>query len=127
MRDVFPASGVPAKREYIAKPPDYESAETSLNNDAQITFSHNFGTIPSRIQVILRANTATAQGWADDEEMEFSFPYNGATADDGVDLTMDSTNIYITQGLNIQLLDHTTFNHENITQTEYDWVVRAWR
>lgn len=127
MRDAFPASGIPPKREIIKNPPDYESAETSLDNDAQLTFAHNFWFIPSRVQVILRANTATAQGWADNEEMEFSFPWSGAVADDGVDLTMDATNIYITQGANIQLLDHGSFNHETITQTEYDWVVRAWK
>jgi hypothetical protein len=105
---------------------DYESAETALNNDAQITFAHGLGQVPNHVQVILRANTATAQGWADNEETEFSFPYQGALADDGVDVTWDATNVYITQGANIQLLDHTTFNHETITQTEYDWVVRAW-
>ena len=127
MRDAFPVSGVPAKRGIIRNPPDYESAETSLDNDAQLTFTHGFGFIPSRVQVILRANTATAQGWADNEESEFSFPYQGAVADDGVDMTMDSTSIYITQGANIQLLDHGSFNHETITQTEYDWVVRAFK
>lgn len=127
MRDVFPASGIPAKRRLSREPPDYESPETSLDNDAQITFAHGFGFVPSKVQIILRANTATAQGWADDEEMEFSFPYQGALADDGVDMTMDATNIYITQGANIQLLDHTSFNHETITQTEYAWVVRAWK
>ena len=127
MRDAFPASAIPPKREYLRNPPDYESAETALNNDAQLTFNHGFGTIPSRVQAILRANTATAQGWADNEEAEFSFPWSGAAADDGVDMTMDTDNVYITQGANIQLLDHTSFNHETITQSEYDWVVRAWK
>ena len=126
-RDAFGVSAIPAKREIIQNPPDYESVETSLDNDAQLTFTHNFGTNPSRVQVLLRANTATAQGWANNEETEFSFPYQGALADDGVDLTWDTTNIYITQGANIQLLDHGDFNHETITQTEYDWVVRAWK
>jgi len=105
---------------------DYESAETALDNDAQISFTHSLVAIPRKVRVILRANTATAQGWADNEEGEFSFPYQGALADDGVDLTWDATNIYITQGANIQLLDHGSFDHETITQTEYDWVVRAW-
>lgn len=127
MRDAFPASGIPPIHENKRNRPDYESAETSLNNDAQLTFTHGFGVVPSRVQVILRANTATAQGWADNEEAEFSFPWSGATADDGVDVSWDDTAIYITQGANIQLLDHTTFNHETITQTEYDWVVRAWK
>ena len=104
----------------------FESAETSLDNDAQLTFAHSLGAFPRKVRVILRANTATAQGWADNEEGEFSFPYQGALADDGVDVTWDATNIYITQGANIQLLDHTSFDHETLTQTEYDWVVRAW-
>ncbi|KKN32017.1 hypothetical protein LCGC14_0818190 [marine sediment metagenome] len=126
MRDPFPVSGVPAKREIIRDPPDYESAETSLDNEAQLTFTHNFGFNPSKVRVILRANTATAQDWADNEEMEFSFPWIGPL-DDGVDLTWDMTNIYITQGTNIRLLKHGSFNHNIITQTEYDWVVRAWK
>ena len=125
MRDAFPVSAIPAKREIIKSPPDYESAETALDDQAQTTFAHSFGTIPSRVEVILRANTATKQGWADNEEMVFSFPYyRGA---DGVDMTMDATNIYITQGADLLLLDHTTFNHEFVTATEYDWVVRAWK
>ena len=125
MRDPFPVSGVPAKREAIRNPPDYESAETALDDAAQTAFNHGFGFIPSRVQVILRANTATKQGWADNEEMEFTFPYyRGAN---GVDMTMDSDNIYITMGAELLLLDHTTFNHEWITSTEYDWVVKAWK
>ena len=103
----------------------YTSAETALNNDAQLTFAHGLGAIPSRVRVVLRANTATAQGWADNEEGEFTFPYQGALADDGCDLTMDATNIYITQGNGLALIDHTSFDYEMITQTEYDWVVRA--
>ena len=36
----------------------------------------------------------------------------------------DTTTVYVTQGVAINLLDHTSFNIEEITQTEYDWVVR---
>jgi len=104
----------------------YESAETSLNNDAQITFAHGLGLVPKRVEVIIRANTATAQGWADNEESLFPLHWHGAAIDDGVDVTYDGTNVYITQGAAIQLLDHTSFNDETITQTEYDWVVRAY-
>ena len=106
--------------------PDFESAETALNNDAQITFAHSLSRTPSKVEVILRANTATAQGWADNEEMIFPSHWSGAVADDAVNVTFDGTNVFITQGANIQLLDHTTFNDETITQSEYDWVVRAW-
>lgn len=106
--------------------PDYESSETSLNNDAQLTFAHGLGRTPSKVEVILRANTSTAQGWANNEEGGFPLNWHGAVADDAVDVTWDGTNVYITQGANIQLLDHTTFNEETITQTEYDWVVRGW-
>ena len=108
--------------------PDYESAETALNNDAQITFTHSLSRVPSKVEVILRANTATAQGWADNEEMVFSFPYRGLnTTDDGVDLTFDETSIYITQGTAMHLVDHGAgFSLEAITQSEYDWIVRAW-
>ena len=125
MRDAFPPSAIPAKREILKNPPDYESDETALNDQAVTTFNHAFGTIPSRVQVILRANTATAQGWADNEEMEFSFPYYRGT--DGVDMTMDANNIYIIMGTELLLLDRTTFNHEWVTSSEYDWVVRAWK
>ncbi|KKK76101.1 hypothetical protein LCGC14_2867040, partial [marine sediment metagenome] len=108
--------------------PDYESSETSLNNDAQITFAHSLGRVPSKVEVVLRANTATAQGWANNEEMIFSFPYRGLnTTDDGVDLTMDATNVYITAGTAMHLVDHGAgFSLEAITQTQYDWQVRAW-
>jgi len=106
--------------------PDYESAETSLNNDAQLTFVHSLGQVPSKVEVVLRANTATNQGWADNEEMIWPSTWQGALADDSVDVTFDSTNINITQGANIQLLDHTSFDSETITQTQYDFIVRAW-
>ncbi len=106
--------------------PDYESAETALNDDAQTTFAHSLSRTPSKVEVILRANTATSQGWADNEEMVFPLQWSGALADDQVDVTFDGTNVYITQGFAIQLLDHTSFDSESITQTQYDWVVRAW-
>ncbi len=107
--------------------PDYASGETALNNDAQLTFPHGLATHPSKVEVILRANTATAQGWADNEEMVFPGVVGGPSTDRGVDITHDATNVYITQGVGISLLDHTSFNHETITQSEYDWVVRAWK
>ena len=106
--------------------PDFESSETSLNNDAQITFAHGLGSVPSKVEVVLRANTATTHGWANNEEMIFSFPWFGLADDDGIDMTMDATNVYITQGATLQLLVHSTFNHLDATQSEYDWVVRAW-
>ena len=108
--------------------PDFESSETALNNDAQTTFVHGLGSVPSKVEVVLRANTATSQGWANNEEMIFSFPYKGTnTTDDGVDMTMDGTNVYITAGTAITLVDHGAgFSLEAITQTQYDWVVRAW-
>ncbi len=108
--------------------PDFESAETALNNDAQTSFAHGLSRVPSKVEVILRANTATAQGWADNEEMVFSFPYRGLnTTDDGVDLTFDGTSVFITQGTAMHLVDHGAgFSLEAITQSEYDWVVRAW-
>ncbi len=52
--------------------PDYESSETSLNNDFQIEFAHGLGRVPSAVEVILRANTATAQVWGNNEETVFS-------------------------------------------------------
>ncbi len=107
--------------------PDFESAETALNDDAQTTFAHGLASIPNKVEVVLRANTATSQGWADNEEMVFPSQWQGALADDAVDVTFDATNVYITQGFAIQLLDHTSFNSESITQTQYDWVVRAWQ
>ena len=107
--------------------PDYESAETSLNDDAQITFAHGLSAVPSKVEVVLRANTATAQGWADNEEMIFPNLWSGAVADDSVSVTADATNVYITAGFAIQLIDHGSFNDESITQSEYQWVVRAWK
>ncbi len=106
--------------------PDYESSETSLDNDAQITFAHGLANIPHKVEVLLRANTATAQGWADNEEGLFPPQWSGAVADDNVSVTFDGTNVYITQGNAIQLIDHSSFNAETITQTEYHWVVRCW-
>lgn len=106
--------------------PDFESSATSLNNDAQITFAHGLATVPSKVEVVLRSNTATSQGWADNEEMIWPSQWHGAVADDAVDVTFDGTNVYITQGNAIQLLDHTSFNDETITQTQYEWIVRAW-
>ena len=108
--------------------PDFESSETALNDDAQTTFAHGLGAAPSKIEVVLRANTATAQGWANNEEMIIVGGMNTSLTTEGIgmDVTADATNVYITQGLQITVIDHTSFNYENITQTEYDWVVRAW-
>ncbi len=107
--------------------PDYESAETSLNNDAQITFAHGLTNLPSLVTLTLRANTATAQGFADNEESAFPLTWHGIADDDLLSVTWDATNIYVTTGLAIQLVDHVSFNSEAITQSEYDWVVRAWK
>ena len=107
--------------------PDFESAETWLDESAQITFTHGLGAAPSKIEVVLRANTATAQGWADNEEMIFMGGQAGSTIAKGFDVTADTTTIYITQAASIELFDHTSFALEDITDSEYDWVVRAWK
>lgn len=106
--------------------PDFESSAQSLNNDALITVAHSLGRTPSKVEVILRANTATAQGWGDNEEMVWPHQWNGAVADDSVSITFDGTNVLITQGANIQILDQSSFNEETITQSQYEWIVRAW-
>ena len=106
---------------------DYESAETALSGGAQLTFVHGLGAVPTRIQVILRANTATTRGWADNEEMAIVGPLESTLEGaSGVDVTMDATNIYITQGIDaFQIIDHTNFDSRAITLSEYDWGVRA--
>lgn len=106
--------------------PDFESAETALNNDSTILFAHGLGAVPSKVEVILRSNTATAQGYADNVDLPFSMPWSGAVADDFVQVASDATNIAIAAGANIQLLDIASFNEESITQSQYDWVVRGW-
>ena len=107
--------------------PDYESAETSLNDSAQITFTHGLGAAPSKIEVVLRANTATSQGWANNEEMIFVGGQAGSTIAKGFDVTADTTTVYITQAASIELFDHTSFALEDITDSQYDWVVRCWK
>lgn len=106
--------------------PDYESAETALNNSSHVTFAHGLGVVPSFVQVILRANQATSQGWVDNEEMQFNAPYQCEQLSTGVDVTMDATNVYVIQSTQIRLLDHSSYGYETITETQYDWVVRAW-
>ena len=103
------------------------SAELTLDNDAELTaVAHSLGRVPSKVEVILRANTATAQGWADNEETVFPLQWQGTNAHDSVSITFDGTNVTIVQGNAIQLVDHTSFLDEDITQSQYNWVVRAW-
>ena len=60
--------------------PSFESVETALNNNSQIVFPHGITNrgiplVPAEVEVLLRANTATAQGWVDNEQMKMTFPY----------------------------------------------------
>ena len=107
--------------------PDFTSSELTLTADTLLTTAHGLGAAPSHVELIIRANTATAQQWVDNEEGSFATPWSGAVADDGVDMWWNATNVFINEGAAIQLLDLTSFNHETITRSEYNWVIKAWK
>ncbi len=109
---------------YYSRTADYESGEQTVTADTLLTLAHSLGAMPSFVELRLRCKTADLNYAADEEVI--SPEINDSATDVGYSLSADSTNIYITQGATIPLLDKSTFNKGNITVANWRWLVRAW-
>jgi hypothetical protein len=107
--------------------PDFESAETALDNDAQIDFAHGLGVVPL-FWIIALVCTTTDLNYSVGDEILMTSSYHGGGANDGGAVVfVDATNVSIVQGQSHDLLNRTDFNRASITQTSWRWVVKAWR
>ena len=118
--------GASANPVWSALTPDFTSAQTGLDNDAQVDIAHSLGAAPSFIRVTLVcttddlgyvASTGDAVEWA--AAME--------ATDRGATVFSDATNVSIVQGAGIALFSASSFNIESITDSSWRWVVRAWK
>tara|TARA_S200002703_G_scaffold34250_1_gene29639 strand:- start:2958 stop:4118 length:1161 start_codon:yes stop_codon:yes gene_type:complete len=103
----------------------YTSSLTSITAGADVqNFAHGLGAVPSLFQVYLVANTTTAQGYASGTRILAGSTTGSATS--AVVLGADATNVIVSFGSAINLLDLTSHGNESITKSEYDWLVKAW-
>jgi hypothetical protein len=91
-----------------------------------LNVAHGLGAIPTLIQVVLRCTTADLN-YSQNDEVPIYATHMSASADKGMNVGADSTNVFIVQGVNINLLDKTGFNDASVTTTSWRWVVRAWK
>ena len=106
--------------------PDFTSTEQTVTVDTLLSVAHSLGAIPTLVHVVLRCTTADL-GYEQNDEVFFSgFGALVGTADHGITMAVDATNVTITQGLQINCLNEDDFNGANIVTTNWRWVVRAW-
>ena len=108
--------------------PGYTSAETTVAADTAQTFAHSLGAVPSLVRVVLRCKTDD-QGYSSSNSEEVdatTLTKGGSSEDSGIIVSADATNITVTTGVNIRILNKSTFNDGAITEARWKWIVRAW-
>jgi len=104
--------------------PDFTSAEQTVTVDTVLEVAHSLGAIPTLIQVVLRCKT-TEHGFSVADEIVTS-GFTPGTGDSGYAISMDATNVTITQGDSIRVMSQSTLDTAAITVGNWKWVVKAW-
>jgi len=108
--------------------PDFKSTAQTVTADTLLDVAHGLGAVPSRWTVHLVANTTTVQGYSSGDEIDaMSVGTLSGTADAGVTISAEATNIQILQGATLSIIAQGDGNRDNITPSEYGWIVRAWK
>ena len=105
--------------------PDFESAEQTVGVDTVLDVAHSLGEIPGFVQVVMRCKTAQ-HGFSINDEMPLG-QHSGYSADAGVTIYSDATNVTVVQGDGIQMIADDDLNLTGITDGSWRWVVRAWK
>lgn len=105
----------------------YESPEQAISASSVGAVTHGFNpAIPRLFTAVLRCKTADRSYSVGDEVLIGSLTA-GATADPGLNLFVDDTNIGWRIGSKIQLFDVSTPSLANITMGSWRLVIRAWK
>ena len=119
--------GAVKRRQTGLAPPDFVSAETVLDDDAQTDFAHSLGVIPSFYTVSMTCTTDNAGYVASTSDEVIMNSNNGAAANTGVTSFADATNVSIVHGDALNIVDASSFDSADIVITSWRWVVRAWK
>lgn len=102
----------------------YVSAEQTITAGTNVTLAHGLSGVPAIVRVVLRCKTAEL-GYLVNEEVDMTFQYTFGGGQ--VQTSSDATNVYITFGNNVNLLNKLSMpNVTTITYANWRWVVRAW-
>jgi hypothetical protein len=108
---------------------DFTSAELTYQRIQQnLVIAHGLGVVPSLVVVRLRCKVGDTN-FSAGVEVDTS-TWNDGQGDgisQGISVLIDSTNIELVTGNDIQqVISPTTHNRANLTEDDWKWVVRAW-
>ena len=104
--------------------PDFTSTGQTVAFDTLLTVAHGLGAKPDLLEVVLRC-TSGEVGYSVGDQLYYSS--QSPTADNSVVIGSDATNIFIVQGVGIELLDKSGFNSASTTAAKWLWDIRAWK
>jgi hypothetical protein len=117
------ASGKAIVAPIVLPSPNFSTTSATVAADTQLDIAHSIGALPSLVQVYLKCTSADLSYAADDHVL---INTDITLADRGVVVMIDTTNVTIVTGVQIDLINQNTFNTAAIDVTKWDWVVRAW-
>jgi len=104
----------------------FESSAQTLSADSEATVAHGLGVKPEFINLILEC-TSAIDGYSVGDHLHFGAGYN--YADRGLSCWADSTNVYLTTGVNFILARRTAGQVGDTSYAaynEFDVIVRAY-
>ncbi len=105
--------------------PDFLSSDQTVATNTRLEVAHSLGATPTLVQLVLKCTTGDLNYSVGDEVvMHTTTP---ATANAGIVVFSDTTNVTIVQGDSIEMLGHdTSFSSASITVGSWRWVIKAW-
>jgi hypothetical protein len=102
----------------------FVSSEQTITASTSVTVAHGLAGVPAMVRLVLRCKTAEL-GYLVGEEVDVTTQYTFGGGQ--VQTSADATNVYITLGNNVNLLNKLSMpNVALITYGNWRWVVRAW-
>lgn len=105
---------------------DFTSAEQSLTSGTKLTIAHSLGSIPTKGELILRCKTAESN-WVVGNEIVLGTIVDASTSQ-GQILSVDASDIFITQGSDAQwnnILDKNSGTTFNLTEANWRYEARV--
>ena len=96
---------------------EYESGIQTITADATLVLAHSLGVIPTVVILWIKCNSGDA-GWASGDFC--IMPQDTAAIDAGFALKADATNLRITMGSGVRMLNLSTFNEVSLTISKWD-------
>lgn len=111
--------------DFIRSKKVFRGSNATVALDALATFAHGLGAIPDVVSVALKCTSDDLGFVASTSDTIFLSSIKAASADQGVTVWADATNVYARSGVQITFVSETDSNDANIDVTKWDWVVAA--